>query len=301
MGAVPCHAFIIAQSVRVVKSGGEAARSDSVQKEETMRISPCDAARAMERDPGRWLYVLLDLADPVRRRGVSIYAQSAETLADGCAVITDFAEGTTVRVYGGSSGFLEEALSDPAVRMGTRLCFCSGVPDRFSAKSPTSGHRFRADPVGKSIDRWGLFACRTELLRVYPPDGWRIREAEGADFEALSELERSVWGAFPDEVREFGASDRLWLACAEDGSFGGYLWATEAGRAYYDIVNVFVRGDLRGRGLGRALVSRYGSEAMLRGRRAYYGYAVTRESACLARSLGFREIYGETVSFFAVD
>lgn len=300
MGAVPCHAFSITHFARHVKSGGEFADGPAEQ-EEKMRLLQTDAIRAMERDPGRWLYVLLDLAHPVRRRGVSVYAADAESIADGCAVITDFAEGTTVRVYGSPSGFLEEALSDPAVRMGTRLCFCSGVPAGFSAKIPAGGHRFRADPMGKSIDRWGLFACQTAHLRAFPPAGCCIREAADGDLEELSELERSVWGAFPDEVREFGPSDRLWLACAEDGDLGGYLWATEAGRAYYDIVNVFVRDDLRGHGIGRALVSRYVSEATLRGRRAYYGYAVTRESARLARSLGFREIYGETVSFFAVD
>ena len=265
-----------------------------------MQLTHSDAVRWMERDPGRWLYVLLDLAHPLRQKGVSVYAADDEDLAYECAVVTDYAEGVTVRFYGRSMGLLDEALSDPAVRMGTRLCFCGGVPVGFSGKLTAGGHRFRADSVGRSLDRFGLYAFQEEHRRVSPPDGWHIREADPADFEELTALERTDWGSFPDEIGEFGAHDRLWLACAADGILGGYLWATEAGRAYYDIVNVFVRRDLRGIGLGKALVSRYAAEAMLRGRRAYYGYAVTRESAAIARSLGFREIYPETVSYFAV-
>ncbi len=265
-----------------------------------MRIAQSDAVCVMERDPGRWLYVLLDLAHPVRRRGVAVYARDAESMADECAVVTDYAEGTTVRFTGRSLSLLEEALSDPAVKMGTRLCFCSGVPVGFSGKKAAGGHRFRADPTGRSIDRRGLYAFRTGHERVPPPDGWRIREAVREDFEELTSLDREEWGPFPDEIGEFGEHDRLWLACAADGALGGYLWATEAGRAYYDIVNVYVRPDLRGRTLGKALVGRYDEEALLRGRLAYYGYAVTRESAFLAQSLGFREIWAETVSFFAV-
>ncbi|MBO7403530.1 MAG: GNAT family N-acetyltransferase [Clostridia bacterium] len=265
-----------------------------------MQLAHSDAVRRMERDPGRWLYILLHLAHPLRQKGVTVYAPDTEDLAEECAVVTDFAEGVTVRFYGRSTGLLDEALSDPAVRMGARLCFCGGVPVGFSGKLTAGGHRFRADPTGRSLDRFGLYAFQEDHRRASPPDGWRMREAAAADFEELTALERSDWGSFPDEIGEFGDHDRLWLACAADGAYGGYLWATEAGRAYYDIVNVFVRRDLRGIGLGKALVSRYAAEAMLRGRRAYYGYAVTRESACLARSLGFREIYPETVSYFAV-
>ena len=47
-----------------------------------MKLSHADARRAMERDPERWLYVLLDLAHPVRCRGVSIWAADPERLDD---------------------------------------------------------------------------------------------------------------------------------------------------------------------------------------------------------------------------
>ena len=259
-----------------------------------MRIGTAQALADMMRDPERWLYTLSDLADPIRRGGLSFYRT-----AGGMAVISDYDEETAVRLYGADPELLEEAASDPAVSPGTRFCFCAGLPE---GKIPETagGHRLTERAGSRTLERYGLFGAPAVPVRADPPAGFAVRELREADRAAFPETEG--WRKLDKQLDSRAPGDRLWLAVENgNGTPAGYLWCAEAGRAWYDIVNLFVSPDMRRRGIGRALISRYAEEARIRGRRSYYGWALSPESAALARFMGFRNIYGETVSLWAAD
>ena len=182
---------------------------------------------------------------------------------------------------------------------GTRFCFCAGLPDAGLPKS-AGGHRLTGRPGSRTLERYGLFGAHAGLLCPDTPAGFAVRELREADRAAFPETEG--WRRLEEQLGNRAPGDRIWLAVENgDGTPEGYLWCAEAGRAWYDIVNLFVAPDMRRRGIGRALVSRYEEEARIRGRRPYYGWALSPESAALARSMGFRELYGETVSLWAAD
>lgn len=259
-----------------------------------MRIGAAEAYDGMKRDPERWLYTLLDLADPLRREGLFFYRT-----AGGLAVICDYDEETAVRLYGADRELMEEAASDPAVGEGTRFCFCAGLPDG-ELPDHAGGHRLTLREGVPTLERYGLFGSPRETVRADPPAGFSVRELREGDRASFPETD--AWRRLEDGLVSRAPGDRIWLAL--DGGTGipcGYLWCAEAGRAWTDIVNLFVSPEARRRGIGRALVSRYASEARIRGRRPYYGYALSRGSAALARSMGFGEIHGKTVSLYAAD
>ena len=133
--------------------------------------------------------------------------------------------------------------------------------------------------------------------------GLRIRDAARSDLERLEELEQQCFSVpWTREQVESQLPDarHVFLAAEEDGRLLGYVgMMTVLDEGY--ISNVAVAPEARRRGIGRALAGRYASEARIRGRRPYYGYALSRGSAALARSMGFGEIHGETVSLYAAD
>ena len=266
-----------------------------------MRIGAAAAKRALRADPERWLYPLLELDTPFLAAGISCYAADGGNPADGFALIADYDEGVTARMYGVSTSLFEEAASDPAIGAGTRFCFFGELPPLLRGKDGFSagGVPMRRGDSRRTLERHGLFGVRSARLPAPLPAGCSIAEAEPGDFRVPALL-TAPRGGIPAVRTADG--DRLWVASeGECGRPVGYLWATEAGPAFYDIVNIYVTPDARGRGIGKALAARYATEALVRGRRAYYGYAVSPESAALARSAGFRELWGETVSFFASE
>ena len=266
-----------------------------------MRIYIVAARRAMERDPARWLYCLRDLSDPILTPGISCYARDPDDIATDCALVTDYDDGVTVRMFSDRPDLLSEAASDPAVRNGTRFCFFCGLPDglRSADRITAGGHALRREDSRRTLERYGLFGAQTEYRPAARlPAGVSVRTARREDSGLLGSLDPGVWGAFPSLFRERKTGEPLWLAF-RNGDAAGYLWAADAGYGFFDIVNVFVRPDLRGRGLGKALVGRFVSGARLRGRRAWYGYAASPASAALARAAGFEELYGECVSLYA--
>ena len=258
-----------------------------------MRISRDEAYARMRTEPEKWLYTLLDLADPVRRSGLSFYRT-----AGGMAVVSDFDEETTVRLYGADPLLLEEAASDPAAGPGTRFCFCGGLPGG-TVPERAGGRRLTRREEIRTLDRYGLFGCPRRCRRADPPDGISVRAMREEDRLLFPDAE--AWRRLDEGLYGRGEGDRIWLALREDGAAAGYLWCTEAGRGWYDIVNVFVSPEARGCGIGKSLAARYAEEARREGRRPYYGYALSPESAALARSMEFEEIYGETVSLYARD
>ena len=259
----------------------------------TMRISRDEAYARMRTEPEKWLYTLLDLADPVRRGGLAFYRT-----AGGMAVVSDYDEETTVRLYGADPLLLEEAASDPAVGPGTRFCFCGGLPE---GKIPerAGGHHLTVREDIRTLERYGLFGCPQRRPASKVPDGIRIRAMREEDRLLFPDTES--WRRLDAGLESRGEGDRILLALREDGGAAGYLWSAEAGRGWRDIVNVFVSPDMRGRGIGKALAARYAEEALGEGRRPYYGYALSPESAALARALEFEEICGETVSLYVRD
>lgn len=265
-----------------------------------MRIGAAEAYDEMRRDPERWLYILSDLADPIRWGGLFFYRT-----AGGMAVISDFDEETAVRLYGADRDLLEEAASDPAVGPGTRFCFCAGLPGGIVPV--TAGRHRLTDRDGcRTLERYGLFGAPASTIGADPPAGFELREMREADRASFPDT--ADWRRLAEQLENRAPGDRIWLAVCGGKSYGsgdgipcGYLWCAEAGRAWYDIVNLFVSKDVRRRGIGKALVSRYAGEARIRGRLPYYGWALSPESAALARSMGFREIYGGTVSLWAAD
>lgn len=268
-----------------------------------MRIEREEARRIMEKDPVRWLYILLDLDDPIRRDGLSVYRTEG-----GLAVVSDFAEETTVRLYAQDLLLLEEAASDPAVGEGTRFCFCAGLPEKIrdlpdgSSFDPGAGGVLLAREDGqRTIDRYGLFGTCRELNRAGIPEGFDVRLFSAGDCPDASGFPDSApWRAFVCSLDDREAGDRIWLARnRSNGEAAGYLWTAETGRAFDDIVNLFVGPEYRRRGIARSLLTLYAEDAEARGRGAYYGYALSPESAALARSMGFWVIWGETVSLFA--
>ena len=264
-----------------------------------MRIGFDAARRIMEADPVRWLYVLLDLDDPVRREGLSFYRTES-----GLAVVSDFAEETTVRLYAPDFRLLGEAASDPAVGEGTRFCFCAGLPPEL--RDLPDGGSFSLDGMPlvrrdgmRTIDRYGLFGLCGTSARDGMPEGFAARlfsRNESPDGSGLPDS--NPWRAFASRLDDREPGDRIWLARdAATGEAAGYLWTAQTARDCDDIVNLFVSPEYRRRGIARALLSLYAKDARSRGRGAYYGYALSRESAALARSAGIRRIWGETVSF----
>ena len=266
-----------------------------------MRIGNSAMRRAMEADPVRWLYCLRDLGDPILSAGISCYAADPDDPTADAALVTDYDEGVTVRLFTADAAVCGEAASDPAVCGGARFCFCGGMPEGFAFRlgklilHPEKGRR--------TLERYGLYGVQEEYRRrMEVPQGFSVRTARGEDADPIRSLDPGIWGAFPSCRPATERGDLLWLAfrSTPDGDpIAGYLWASEAGRGFYEIVNVFVRPDLRGLGLGKALVGRFASDVRLMGRRAYYGYAASPESALLARSAGFGQVFGETLSLYA--
>ncbi len=266
-----------------------------------MRIGNSAMRRAMEADPVRWLYCLRDLGDPFLSAGISCYAADPDDPTADAALVTDYDEGVTVRLFTASAAVCEEAASDPAVGRGARFCFCGGLPEGFAYRA--GGFLLRPEEGRRTLERYGLYGVQEEYRRrAEVPQGFSVRTARGEDAGTVGALDPGIWGAFPSCRPATERGDLLWLAFrgGQDGNLlAGYLWATDAGRGFCEIVNVFVRPDLRGMGLGKALVGRFASDARLRGRRAYYGYAASPESALLARSAGFGQVFGETLSLYA--
>ena len=267
-----------------------------------MRIGPGEARRIFETDPERWLYVLAALDDPIRRSGVTVFRAE-----DALAVVSDYAEETTVRLFSPDPALLAETASDPALGGGGRFCFCAGLPDELrtlpdGGSARIGGLTLVRDDARRTIDRFGLFGTSPLRIRTGLPEGFAVRQlAPKEEPDDLYLPDTPPWRAFADSLPDREPGDRILLVRnRSSGRAAGYLWTAEAGPGYDDIVNIFVDPEYRRRGIGRALLSRFSEEAEAMGRKAYYGYALSRESALLARSMGFREIYGETVSLYAL-
>lgn len=253
-----------------------------------MRIGADEALSLFGADEERWLYVLSDLSDPVRRTGISVYRRGG-----GFAILSDFAEETTVRLYAADPELVREVSRDPLAGPGTRFCFCGGFP--FGGTPVRLGPLTLKKRDGvRTLERYGLFGSQEKPCSADPPPGFFLTEDADPSYP-----DTRPWRAFLAGMDERGPGDRIWIAQNADGLAAGYLWCAEAGDGWYDIVNLFVSPEYRRAGIGRALVSRFARESEKAGRRPYYGYALSAESAALAESAGFRKIYGKTVSLFA--
>ena len=264
-----------------------------------MRIENSVMRRAMAEDPERWLYPLNELEDPLLATGIACCCSDPLDPVRDAALIFDYSEGTVVRLFSDRDELFEEAAAHPAVGKGTRFCFCGGLPLRLreSREAEAGGHLLRRDDGRRTLERYGLFGFQSEPRRASPPPGRTVEETDLA-FLCSPELD----GLLPEgtDPGELGRGDRIWRAAGRwSGLFAGYLWAAQIGRGCLEIVNLPVRPGARGMGVGKALVSRFAEDSLRTGFRPYYGYAVSSASAALARSMGFRPIHGETVSFYA--
>ena len=126
-------------------------------------------------------------------------------------------------------------------------------------------------------------------------DGPVIRDLEEHDLPWVVEQEREIFGAAawsPALVREdflFGAS--RWRGVELDGELVGYAVYGFDGDAF-SLMNVALRADARGRGLGHAVMADFLDEARrLEAAEAWLEVAVTNAPAlALYRSHGFEDV-----------
>jgi ribosomal-protein-alanine N-acetyltransferase len=120
-----------------------------------------------------------------------------------------------------------------------------------------------------------------------------VRHATGSDVKAVAAIERSAFAdPWPEEAFEAQLERRVaWFAVAEvDREVAGYLVAFMVADEA-EIANIAVREDLRGRGIGAALLDASLNEARVRGVSSVF--LEVRESNATARRLyasrGFRK------------
>lgn len=111
--------------------------------------------------------------------------------------------------------------------------------------------------------------------------------AVGAFDEEEKEYTADLKNLFEFTVRQPDPNSKTYAYFDDDGSIAGYLGTNTFDDRYWDIANIYVRRERRGRGIATAMAKHFAHDVISRGKFASYGTAVNESSKHVATASGF--------------
>lgn len=103
-----------------------------------------------------------------------------------------------------------------------------------------------------------------------------------------TKFDNEIWDGLQKMI-DLGKESDLLTLIYWDGVLCGYLYATNLYEKYYDVSNVFVLPEYRGKGLGTYAAQFFMKYCFIKGFTPHYGTAVSAYSETVAKNAGFTE------------
>ena len=137
---------------------------------------------------------------------------------------------------------------------------------------------------------FGVFAhfSKDDLIEFKLPAHVSI-ELE-SDMCKYAHYEDEQWDGLESLIKYGNSTDKLFVI-KENDVFCGYLMSNNSYKNIYDIANVFIAEDFRGKNYGAFLTSAFVKHCYDNNSIPHYGTAVSKYSENVAKKCGFRESY----------
>ena len=139
---------------------------------------------------------------------------------------------------------------------------------------------------------YGVYAqfSKSDVPAISVPDNVSIGLAAGTEKAVYADYDDDLWDGLPSMIR-YGNDTDMFFVLKENGEVCGYLMANNSYKNIYDIANVFVSENHRGKNFGTFLTVTFASFCYDNGLIPHYGTAVSEYSEAVALKSGFEEVY----------
>ena len=137
---------------------------------------------------------------------------------------------------------------------------------------------------------FGVFAhfSESDLVEFNFPENVSIQLE--TDFEKFSDYDDENWDGLESLIKYKNETDKFFVIRKTD-VFCGYLMANNSYKNIYDIANVFVSENYRGKNYGAYLTSYFAKHCYENNLIPHYGTAISKYSEAVAKKCGFKESY----------
>ena len=248
-----------------------------------------------QKDENVYFYDCHDIAmagrDGYKIKDVVYYAQHAsDPLASYACQKTYYDDSVVLYLYSRDRGFAEEIARHLYEHPAREIDICSPswnvcelvcIQTRFEVNSSETGA-----PVYALCDKNALLPFSPHTDASFRPASERDRARVTLYPMLLDELEEELRTADLFDACPCFDGTRFYLL-EDGGRIIGFLRAECGYRNYYDVGWVYVAPAHRNKGYGRQLVSFFAHDCLANGLYPHYGYAVSDESASVAKACGF--------------
>lgn len=138
---------------------------------------------------------------------------------------------------------------------------------------------------------YGVFAqfSKSTLPEISVPENVSIELVTAAEKASYAAYDDDLWDGLPSMIKYGNDTDKLFIL-KENGVVCGYLMANNPYKNVYDIANLFVSEQYRGKNYGTFLTVSFANHCYTNGLIPHYGTAVSGYSEAVALKSGFEEV-----------
>ena len=122
------------------------------------------------------------------------------------------------------------------------------------------------------------------------PDNVSIELVAETEKASYAEYDDDLWDGLPSLI-QYGNDTDMFFVLKENGEVCGYWMANNSYKNIYDIANLFVLEQYRGKGFGTYLTVTFSNHCYHNNCIPHYGTAVSKYSEAVALQSGFEEVY----------